>query len=389
MTDISNPAYPLVYKAAVKAPVPPGLGEADIAVRTSVRALTGMQKEALVYYGPAGCVWRMVSDEGPYLNGTDLAPFPLAFFTAGMAFSFMDKLLQRAGAAGVTVTDLQLIQDNFYTMQGSALKGNMIGGALPVEMVVEMETDASEESVRQLVAQAEKASPAQRYLSQTLTNRFALYHNGRIVPVVNVAAAAGERQSDPAQQLAAARPLPENTYAPDIITKVSAAETVFGIEGGAGSSLQATQKRTLHVRGICTVGQGGLKEVMVQLFKPLGSTFRFLGDDTGQERAPASLAFLAAGIGFCFMTQIGRYAAIVKHTLKAYSLVQDTCFQIKDGTAVAEPVETHTFLYSDEPDAAAQKMVTMSERTCFLHAAMRGATQTRIKVVVNGRLVTP
>jgi len=382
VTDITSLGHPLVYKAATSAPPPPGLpvSEDNIAIRTAVRALTGMQKEALIYTGPTGTVWRMVSDEGPYLNGTDLAPFPLAFFTAGMAFSFVDELLKHARAAGVTVNQVQLTQDNYYTMEGSALRGDMIGGALPVEMSVEIEADVDEETVRRLATQAEKTSPAQRYLTHKLTNTFALNHNGQVTSVVDVAPSPKEPQPEPTPRFAAARPLPDDTYAPNIITKLEAAEAVFGVEGGAGSSLQATQKRTLHVRGVCTLCDDGLKEVTVQLFKPLGSTFRFLGDDTDRERAPSSLAYLAAGVGFCFMTQIGRYASITKQDLKAYSIVQDTVYQISEESAVAEPVDTHTFLRSGETDETAQKTLAMSERTCFLHAAMRGSNQTKMTI---------
>ena len=32
-----------------------------------------------------GVTWRLVSDEGPYLNGHDAAPCPLAFLSVGMA----------------------------------------------------------------------------------------------------------------------------------------------------------------------------------------------------------------------------------------------------------------------------------------------------------------
>ena len=69
--------------------------------------MEGMQKEAIVHYGPTGTVWRMVSDEGPYLNGTDLAPFPLAFYTAGMAFSFMTELLRHARVHEVEIRFLR------------------------------------------------------------------------------------------------------------------------------------------------------------------------------------------------------------------------------------------------------------------------------------------
>jgi hypothetical protein len=80
------------------------------------------------------------------------------------------------------------------------------------------------------------------------------------------------------------------------------------------------------------------------------------------------------------MTQIGRYAHITKQDLKAYSLVQDTIYQIGQASSRAEPVDTHTFLQTGEPDEVAQKTLSMSERTCFLHAAMRGSNQTRITI---------
>ena len=57
------------------------------ALRTWVRSLSGFQKEALVRSAKTGDTWRLVSDEGPYLNGHDAAPCPLAFLSTGMAAS--------------------------------------------------------------------------------------------------------------------------------------------------------------------------------------------------------------------------------------------------------------------------------------------------------------
>lgn len=62
------------------------------------------------------------------------------------------------------------------------------------------------------------------------------------------------------------------------------------MDGGAGSSLQADQKRMLHVRGLVRITADGLYGVKIQLFKPIGSVFRFIGDDApargGHGRAP-------------------------------------------------------------------------------------------------------
>ena len=376
MADIESLGYELVYKAAEG----PQSNAEKVEIRSELRALVGMQKEALVTNQTTGQKWRMVCDEGPYLNGTDLAPFPLAFYTTGMAFSFTSELLKHAKNAGIDIKSYKLTQDNFYTMQGSALRGDMIGGALPVEMAIEIDSDASDEAIQQIVALAEKTSPPQRYMNEALENTFALSHNGQGIDAGEITTSTNPIAAEPTPHIESARPMAADRFERDIIKKMASADTLFGVEGGAGSSLQATQKRTLHVRGVVTLREDGLMECNIQLFKPLGSKFRFIGDDGGSGRAPDSLSYLSAGVGFCFMTQIGRYAHIVKQDLTGYSVVQDTAFEIGSDHSVAYPVDTHTYLESGEEDAAAQKNLWMSERTCFLHAAMRGTTQTKIRV---------
>jgi hypothetical protein len=264
-------------------------------------------------------------------------------------------------------------------MEGSALRGDMIGGALPVEMKVEIKSDAAPELMQKIVQLAEQTSPPQVYMHKPLQNTFGLEHNGKVTAVPQLPPSPQPTPTNPSSQFEAASPLPDDCYLPDIITKQSAAEVLFNVEGGAGSSLQATQKRTLHVRGICTLRDDGLKEVNIQLFKPIGSTFRFLSDTT-DERAPSALAYLAAGIGFCYMTQIGRYAHIVKQDLHSYAIVQDTVYENTAVDSAAHPVDTHTYLQTGEADEAAQRTVFMSERTCFLHAAMRSSNRTKIVI---------
>ena len=93
----------------------------------------------------------MVSDEGPYLNGTDLAPFPLAFFTAGMAADFMAAMAATLAQRQIAYRDIHFTQDNRYSMTGSALKGTMTGGALPVELRVNIDADVDRNELAELV----------------------------------------------------------------------------------------------------------------------------------------------------------------------------------------------------------------------------------------------
>jgi len=171
-TPIVFPVVP--HSAPLPAPIRSRLDDSRmIGFRTDVRALTGMQKEAVVWpLGGDRRGWRMFSDEGPYLNGTDLAPFPLGFFSAGLQFSFLENLAERARARGIRIESLESIQDTWYTMTGSALRGDMTGGAKPVDLLVKIRAEASPETVANLVREAELSSPAHAAMRNVLANTF-------------------------------------------------------------------------------------------------------------------------------------------------------------------------------------------------------------------------
>ena len=175
-------------------------------LRTATRALAGMQKEALVNYGPTGATWRVVCDEGPWLNGTDLAPFPLGFFTAGLIASYMSEFLTHAKRSEVEVQDLEVQVDNLYSMEGSLLRGTMIGSALPVEATFRAHTSVTNDKVLQLAHLAVASSPADALLRNAVDSLFSLNHNGEQLPVTRVAASPRPQVDDPAHLFQAARP---------------------------------------------------------------------------------------------------------------------------------------------------------------------------------------
>lgn len=384
MASIQASPYPLVFQVGNA----PALGFAadashDGLFRTQARALEGMQKEAVVAT-PGGTAWRMVSDEGPYLNGTDLAPFPLAFFTAGMAANYMSAVVAALKQQGVSYRDVRFTQNNRYSMTGSALKGTMTGGALPVEIGVQMDADAEAAALAQLVAAAIDASPVAELLRSKLDSEFSLSVNGRPTPT-------GRVMSLP-QALASSgngfdrvAPATNADVPTDIIQKLEAAEAVFGVAGGAGSSLSAEQDRTLHVCAACCLRADGFIEIRTQLLKPIGSVFRFLaanntGADVDGARAPSGLAYLSAGIAFCYMTQLGRYAHIVKKPLADYRVVQDTRFSRPGTRGDVAPVRTSVFIDTPEDEAYGRTLVDMGEQTCFLHAACRSTVPIDIRI---------
>lgn len=341
-------------------------------VRVCARSLAGMQKEAIVGSSRPGCLWRLASDEGPYLDGFDAAPCPLSFMTVGMVSSYMDALRAAARRRSLDIRDLTLTQDNRYTMDGSALQGTMTGGALPVALEVRIDVDADDGAVSDLVIEAVGAAPANGLQRERHTSRFTLTVNGEPLSLDRATPLPDAAAPDPDRLFSCV----ESAAGPDR-GHVRRLEAVTPVASGAGSSFRVEQRRELHVRAICRQRPDGVKEIEQQLHRPLGSTFQFLSDE-GQARggsgtAPDAASYMAAGVAFCFMTQLGRFATITKHNLPGYRVVQDTHFRPGEGgrAGTAGDVTTHVFL--DTPDGAdfARHCLDMGEQTCFLHALYR------------------
>ena len=216
--------------------------DAELGVEVLGRCLEGMQKEALVRVGESP-PWRMVSDEGPYLEGTDLAPFPLAFFTPGCSSRFSPSSRGFRAKKASHLTRRGLFRTTSIRWRAC------FSSSLPTAM-----------NPRGILERLKPAEPAR-------------------LPVA--------------------------------IEKVAAAAVVHGVEGGAGTSLSHEQKRTLYIHGEARLQEGLRAETTIQLFKPIGSTFRFHSDES-EDGAPSSLAYLCAGVAFCYLTRIGGYARIVR-----------------------------------------------------------------------------
>lgn len=71
----------------------------------------------------------------------------------------MNEILALAAMRNIRINNIRLTQDNYYTMQGSMRKGTMIGGALPVKLEAEIDSDADQSTLQNLVLDATTASP--------------------------------------------------------------------------------------------------------------------------------------------------------------------------------------------------------------------------------------
>jgi organic hydroperoxide reductase OsmC/OhrA len=377
MSPLESSGKPLFFKvtdpaqAGVRAPE----SRRGVALRTVARSLALMQKEALILSSSTGAAWRLSSDEGAYLMGDDVAPCPLAFMSVGMVASFTEEILALARLQAIRVVGLRLVQDNYYTMEGSALRGTMTGAALPVDLSVEIESSEEPEALGRLLENAIAASPVSALLRNSLPSRFTLTHNGREVRTGRVRSIDRPPEPWPEECFEKARPASGDWAA--LVRKNGMSPKTSEVTSSTGSSYAAEQSRRLHLRSICSLRPDGIKAIEQQLLNPHGSIFHFLSEEGpqagGRGRAPDALTYVSAGIAFCFLTQLGRYARIVRKDLSQYSVIQDTHFSSGDGreASTADAVETHVYLESGEDDEFARTVLDMAEQTCFLHALCR------------------
>ena len=389
MNPLESSGKPLFFKAGnhtgLVAPEP----RHGVAVRIAARSLSVMQKEALITSSLTNHTWRVSSDEGAYLEGDDVSPCPLDHLTTGMVASFMETTLTLAKHRGLELPYIRMIQDNYYTMSGSALRGTMTGGALPVGLTAEVDSTLDREEVESLLRDAVRSAPVYGLIESVLNSRFTLTHNGREVETGSVQQIGSSALPLPASLFDTAQPADGDWSG--LMSRNGMSPTTDEITSSAGSSYAHEQSRQLHMRGICTLRPDGVKVIEQQMFNPHGSIFHCLSEEGeaagGQGRAPDALDYVSAGIAFCFLTQFGRYAKIVKKPLKQYAIVQDIHFSTvnpgQDGRA--DPVETHVHLETDQDDGFARQALDMAEQTCFLHALCRSQGSVNINVVHSDR----
>jgi uncharacterized OsmC-like protein len=359
------------------------------AVTLWVRSLSEMQKEAVVLSKRTGIAWRLASDEGAYLQGLDEAPCPLAFMTAGMASSFMNEILAALKERQIAYGKIRLVQDNYYTMEGSMPRRTMIGGALPVHIEVDIEADVNKAQITQLVQDAVVAAPVNGLLGRKLSSLFTLVQNGQEVRFDEPKSLGKPPHADPSDRFSLAK-VAADVETAELVIRDGMSPQTDEITSYSGSSYASEQSRRLHLRGICTIRPDGLKEIEQHIYNPHGSIFRLLSDEApvngGLGRAPDANSYISVGIGFCFMTQFGRFIKIMNKQLDEYRIIQDMHFSLGGLSGAtgqpgsADPVETHVYLKSPEDEAFARDILYMGERTCFLHALCRSELKTRISI---------
>ena len=346
------------------------------------RHVGGHVREAVVAAGDDGSVWRMLSDEGLHLKGSDLAPFPFGFFNAGLQGDLMRCIREAAAAAGVALDTLDIVLDNEYWLTGSFALGTAQGFAAPTRIEVRTGGTVPAATIAGVIAAAVAASPALDLLRRPLVNTFALYINGRRREVAGLASSPAGDVVDPFLRYTAP------PQANGAVTSFSAIEKLAAREAGevtiapSATTTRITRKVTGRGR---LVDAGGLTEIETWLQLPGMSHFLFRTDEGREGRGPTGLGLLSAGLAFCFMTQLARYVEGMRLAVDSIRLVQFSPFGTAGaGTGGAAPFDTHLFLNGEAPEAVQSQLLTIAARTCYLHATMAASLPPVIGVVHNG-----
>ncbi len=385
VTDtIESSGFPLCFKVSQGETRPAVLGLTDSSDRFTVqaRAMGGHQKEAVVTEGPTGSAWRMVSDEGALLKGTDLAPFPLGFMAAGLQADLLSRLSLLAAAEPIRLENVQSDLINHYAFEGSFFKGTGRGHAHPPRIAIRAATDASADHVRALVDRAIAASPILAAWREPLVNTFALYANGQRRTLPHLAASPAPDATDPFKAWRdAPRPLAAPRPGRPLIEKRGPAKSTAEITPLSWQSGRVE----IPIHGTCAL-EGEVARSTSWANLPGGSRFSLQSAASHHhDHAPSGLTYAFAGVAYCLMTQLLRYVEHHHMKIRALRIVQHADCEVTGGAARAHALDTHIFIHGEESEAVMERLVQMAADTCYLHAAFHAALDPVVEVEVNAQ----
>jgi organic hydroperoxide reductase OsmC/OhrA len=396
LEEMGDPLYYIAGNAAEAGfPVPPNPHGQSL--RTWVRSLGGMQKEALVVSAATGTAWRFACDEGTHLGGHNKAPNPLTYLSAGMISSYMNEITALAQQRQIELRDLELILDNLYYREGDFRKGTMTSSALPPELNVACEADCDDQTLTTLLYDAVAASPLNGLARGSHPSLFTLVHNGTVLTPQQVTPLDAEPFANPGDNFPNLVPASDSTAVPSLIEMLVEEDAAYDafVKTRIESPDLGEDKQLIHMHSWCVQRPDGVKEIYKEQNPVSPPSWKYLSDEAesfgGHSRAPDASSLISAGIGLCFMTQMGRFAKMAKLPLTGYSIIQDTHFSLggaSGGTGqagVAQQVETHVYLETGADDGAAQQILGVGERTCFLHAFCRDDLKPKVRASKSSR----
>lgn len=378
---IDENTYPLAFKVnegKFSTDFKLGLRGEEV-IQVEARQMFAHQKEAITSEGIGGDTWRLPSDEGLHLHGTDLAPFPLGFFNAGIQGDLFHLIYQLAKPEGINIQNIHIELSNHYWLTGSFILGTGVGHAEPTNITIKIDSSAPQSTVNKIIHQAIQLSPAIQYLRDQLKNSFALYINGRRRPIVGLLECTNNAVDPFLSHNKAPSPISTNSNQ-DLLIKLPIKEE--GEVKPAPKTIDGKMLRNVLGSGSWKKGDP-YAQISTWLELPGTTHFSYKTDVGGHRIAPSGLSLLSSGIAFCFMTQLARYVEGMKMNIHGIRLVQINPYQLNNELGKALPIQTHLFLNGDAPEETHTKLLEIAERTCYLHAAASSANEPIINIISN------
>ena len=387
--DISKNGYPLGFLIKKAESNTNGLNKT---FTSHTRQMDILQKESIGYEGDLNSTsFRLTSDEGKHLNGTDLAPFPLGFFNASIHGDIVGTVMKQATLKGLKIDNIDCEVLNSYYLTGSFVKGDGKGHAEPTTINLDITTSENQDDIKNLILSASKMAPVLAGLRTPLKNTFALYANGRRKDLSSLNESKKTDAEDPYQQYKV-EPSPSNSdnYSDRMIVKTGevSAGTVEPVDGynvpksqdGNAENPKFNKIIRTIVGKSSTNANSKIVEVDTVLGLP-GMTHFVISSDIDGNIAPSPVNVMGAAISFCFLTQTHRYIHHQKFAIEGLRMSQYATFkENSDGTVEMLPLDTHLYMNGTAPDEHNEKLIDMSERTCYLHATLCEALEPKINI---------
>ena len=344
--------------------------------------MAALQKECIGYEGDLNTnSWRLTSDEGGHLKGTDLAPFPLGFFNACIHGDVVGKIFKIARNENLSIEEIRCEVKNSYFLTGSFVKGDGKGHAEPTEINLKIKYPEHNSKINEIIKICSKTSPVLAALRTPLNNTFSLTSNGRRKKLNNLNESEKKDIEDP-YKFYTHSPSPNQTenYSKRMILKTQKVsegeiEPVDGYNVSASSgNVPGNKNFNKIIRTIVGNSITKLNDEIIEVDTVLGlpgmSHFIISMDIEGL-KAPSPVNVMGAAISFCFLTQTHRYIKHQNFKIEGLRMSQYLSFEENSsGLLKMLPLDTHLFTNGTASDEDNEKLIDMSERTCYLHATL-------------------
>ena len=355
---------------------------------THARQMALFQKEALVKEGNEGSTWRLSSDEGKHLLGTDIAPFPLGFFNAALHGDLTGRIRQFSKRDNIPLEKIDMEVSNFYYMTGSFVKGDATGHAEPPLIEISITANTSAQKINKIILDALTASPFIYGYKNELHSRFSLFINGTPKTLFNLPNCPVDAAEDPFMIYKTSPTPEENCKLMDNIIK----KTGDKLEGEITKAPTGTT--TKIIRNIYGESHSNTKlsTVIADTVLGLPGMTRFeIGGDEGGNTGPSGLSNLCAGISFCFLTQLHRYIEHQKFSIGGMRLTQTIDFDVSEEAGIQigkmGAVDTHLYMNGETSEDEYERLLELSARSCYLHATLSTPLEPKLKVQLNGKSI--